>query len=383
MDAFQKALETISNNITNLNTPGFKSSSFEFESVNANSASRQDELVSNGKQTGQGVRFVQPFLNFTQGDLKQSSNPLDLGVKGSGFLVVNDSSGISFMRTGQFTVADSGAIVERNSGRQLMLLQAGKLQPASVEGLRLNAPKATSGVTFSDNLSATATSHSVQNVAVFDDAGTQHTLSVQFSRDTSSTPGQWKVVVNDADGHQVADGAITYTGNQPLPVSDTIDVQLRSSSGKPFSTRLDFSGTTGFDSGQTSTLKVKTADGFGTGTLVSEVVDEAGNIVLTYSNGQTAKLGQIALADFPNPEDLQEMGAGLFRSRTGTQPRLVASGDARAGSVSGSTQEASNVDLSGEFGNLILVQRGYQASSQVISTANDMIQQLFELRGQR
>jgi flagellar hook protein FlgE len=384
MDAFQKALETVSNNITNLNTPGFKSSSFEFEAVSSGNGSDTGQGGAQGAAPeGQGVRFVQPYVNFTQGDIKASTNPLDLGVRGSGFLVVKDGDSVEYLRTGQFTVADDGKIVDRVSGKQLMLLNAGVLQPASVDGMRLSAPQATSSVTFSDNLSSTASSHTVKDVTVYDDAGTGHTLTLQFSRASASTPGQWNVLVSDASGKQVGSGSLTYAGNAPLPGQDSISVELVSSSGKSFDTKLDFSGTTGFDSGQTSTLKLKAADGFGTGTLTTEAVDSTGAIVLTYSNGKTATLGSIALADFSNPESLRAKSDGLYVTAHGQQPRLVVSGDARAGTVSGASLEASNVDLSGEFGNLILVQRGYQASSQVISTANDMIQQLFELRGQR
>ena len=123
-------------------------------------------------------------------------------------------------------------------------------------------------------------------------------------------------------------------------------------------------------------------DGSASGTLTQVTVNEDGQVKLTYSNGKTELAGAVAIADFRNPEQLERIGNGLFESHGNGEYRLTASGSPGGGKLVSGQIEASNVDLAHEFGELILIQRGFQASSQVVSVSNDMIQQLFAMRGQ-
>ncbi|MDR2858135.1 MAG: flagellar hook-basal body complex protein, partial [Novosphingobium sp.] len=111
-------------------------------------------------------------------------------------------------------------------------------------------------------------------------------------------------------------------------------------------------------------------------------IDENGRIRLGYSNGESETLDAVAIADFRDPQQLVKTGDGLYQFHGTDGRRFLASGVDGIGSVVSKQIEASNVDLSAQFGDLILIQRGFQASSQVISVANDMIQQLFGIRGQ-
>jgi flagellar hook protein FlgE len=126
---------------------------------------------------------------------------------------------------------------------------------------------------------------------------------------------------------------------------------------------------------------VAKTDGYATGDLSSLTVNDAGELVIGYSNGQSQKLGTVALASFSDQQSLTQMGNGLFDASHASAPRYVASQGAGVGQLLSSSSEASNVDLSTEFGRLILIQRGFQASSQVITTANEMIVELFQMRG--
>lgn len=149
------------------------------------------------------------------------------------------------------------------------------------------------------------------------------------------------------------------------------------------SVEFDFSkNVTSFSSGTVSSLRAAGVDGRGVGTVTSIAVNERGVLELSYSNGQKTELGAVALASFRNPLALTQEAAGLFSADAAGEVALLASDDPRVGTVLSRRIEASNVDLSREFGDLILVQRGYQASSQVVSVANDMLQQLFNIRGQ-
>jgi flagellar hook protein FlgE len=118
------------------------------------------------------------------------------------------------------------------------------------------------------------------------------------------------------------------------------------------------------------------------GALASVGVDADGQIKLTYSNEKTDLLGAVAIADFRDPQQLERVGGGLLEDRHGARGRLLPSGIDGIGKLVSKQLEASNVDLSQQFGDLILIQRGFQASSQVVSVSNDMIQQLFGIRGQ-
>ena len=163
---------------------------------------------------------------------------------------------------------------------------------------------------------------------------------------------------------------------------DSIDVTLRPSGGSPFTFKLDFSsGVTSFSSGSTSTLRVAKSDGSAPGDLSTLTVDDDGALVIGYSNGKSAKLGVVALANFVDPQSLQQTGKGLFDASKASPPTYVASKGPGVGQLLSGSTESSNVDLSVEFGRLILIQLGFQASSQVITTANEMIMQLFQMRG--
>jgi flagellar hook protein FlgE len=129
-------------------------------------------------------------------------------------------------------------------------------------------------------------------------------------------------------------------------------------------------------------LATTKVDGNSAGTLSSVTVDSSGNLVVSYSNSTTKSLGPVAIANIQNPQLLNKMGGGLYSNHDGALSQLVASGSSSAGTVVSGQLETSNVNLTQEFGDLILIQRGYQASSEVVSVSNDMIQQLFGIRGQ-
>jgi flagellar hook protein FlgE len=145
---------------------------------------------------------------------------------------------------------------------------------------------------------------------------------------------------------------------------------------------FDFSsGVTSYSEGSVSSLHTSSVDGNPLGTLQSVSIDGDGRVKLVYSNQKTETLGAVAIADFRDPQALSRLGAGLFENRNGTGVRLLASRQDGVGALKPGSIEASNVDLSAQFGDLILIQRGFQASSQVVSISNDMIQQLFGIQG--
>jgi flagellar hook protein FlgE len=385
MNAHSKGLQTISNNVTNMNTPGFKADTVTFsDAFSQGSGGLSYNLSSGSEQSGMGVHVAPPTIDFRQGDLRQTGNDLDLAIQGSGFLALLSGDKTFYARTGQFTIDDKGYIVQQGSGYRLAMLDGtNQLVPINVDSKRTDPPVATTKITFADNLSSTATDDTVSNIAVFDSAGGKHVWQVKFTPVGAASPGQWNVAVSDEGGNAIGSGTLKFVGGIVDPASAKIDVSTSPAGAAALAVELDFSsGVTSFSSGSVSTLRAASVDGKGPGTLTSVTIDSDGKVKLTYSNAKEDLLGPVAIADFRDPQELERIGDGLFTAKGTEQHRYVASGVEGAGKLVSGEIEASNVNLADEFGELILIQRGFQASSQVVSVSNDMIQQLFAMRGQ-
>ncbi|MFI4973101.1 MAG: flagellar hook protein FlgE [Caulobacterales bacterium] len=384
MDAYTKGLQVIANNVANLNTPGFKANTANFSDM-FNNDPGEIGFSSGGPssdQTGNGVVFGQSSIDFSQGTLQQTNGDLDLAIQGGGFLVLQDGAKTLYARTGSFFVDKDGFISEQGTGFHLAVLSsAGQPTALNINSDRTSPPQATTSVTFSDNLSSSGTADTVSSIAVFDSAGAQHTWQVQMAAD-SQNPGTWNVTVTDESGATVGTGTVKFIGSTIDPTTAKLTISTTPKNASPLSVVLDFSSVTSFSAGTTSTLQVASTDGHALGSLTSITIDGTGQVKLTYSNNQTKLEGPVALADFVNPEALTQQSGGVFANDAGAKVRLRASGVDGMGTLVSKQIEASNVDLSREFGELILIQRGFQASSQVVSVANDMIQQLFGIRGQ-
>lgn len=385
MNAYTQGLQTISNNVANLNTSGFKASSATFTDLfSYGGGGLTFTPNSQGSQAGSGVRFADPRVDFQQGDLRQSNGDLDLAIQGNGFLVLKGEGKTYYARTGQFTVDEDGFISLQGTKYHLAVLNSSNEAVAlNLDTKRTSTPTATTKIKFADNLSSGASEATVSNIAVYDSNGGKHTWQVKLKPVTPAVAGNWDVTVTDETGATVGTSVLKFIGSIPDPTTSKINVTSSPTNAAALSVELDFSaGVTSFSSGATSTLRAATTDGNGVGALTSVTTDENGQIKLTYTNGKTELVGAVALADFRDPQQLTRVGSGLFQATGSGQSRLLPSGGEGIGKILSRQLEASNVNLSQEFGDLILIQRGFQASSQVVSVANDMIQQLFGIRGQ-
>jgi len=379
--AYSRGLQQISNNVANLNSQGFKGSTVSFENVlGASSRSRGGY----GDTAGNGVRTAASRLDFAQGELRQTDRDLDLAIQGNGLMMLRRGSDVAYTRTGSFELDKDGYIVVTGTDWRLTTLDANGLpQSLSVDVSRTSPPKATTKVAFSDNLSSSATNPvTVGSIAVYDAMGTKHVWQAKFAKDVSddALPDSWTVTVTDDKDATIGTDTLKFSGGVIDPSTTTLTFTDAATS---TAVAFDFSsGVTSFSGGEVSTLRAASSDGYGTGTFVSLAVNDQGQVEISYSNEQKQQLGTVAIADFRDPSLLTQQPGGLFTVPDTAQRDLLASGDDRVGKVLSRRLEASNVDLTLEFSELILVQRGFQASSQIISVTNDMIQQLFGIRGQ-
>lgn len=384
--AFSRNLTVIGNNVSNLSTPGFKASQLAFSDlVYEHGLSGRSDRDGGELQLGSGVGTESTRLVFTQGTVNTTGNPTDLAIDGAGFFVLRADGETTYTRAGNFRFDSDGFLVSQG-GARVAALEHGGLADLGVGALRASPPKATSTVHFVDNLSSGATTASV-NATVFDSAGGSHKLTLAFTNNGTVQPGSWLVEVRDETNAVVASGEIRFNGDgSPAAGFNQLAFTLSAPRAPSTALTLDFgepgqfSGTTSFSAGSDSTLKAGSQDGFAAGSLTSVAFDADGGTTLSYSNGQTAHGPHVALAFFAAPENLEALGGAQFANRSGQAVVLGRPGEGVLGTVKGGALESANIDLAQQFGELIVTQRGYQASSQIISAANDMIQQLLDMR---
>jgi flagellar hook protein FlgE len=385
MDAYTAGLQTISNNVSNLNSSGYKQTIQTFGNMVDDSGTAFLGDSAN-RDTGAGVQISSITTDFTQGTLTATNNDLDLGIQGNGFLVVMSPDGKTFYsRTGSFAVDKDGYISDQATGDRLAVLDAsGHPVPINLNSKQTSPAVATQTITFSNNLSSDASTDTVSNITVTDDKGNQEVLSAVFNKNTDAgLTDNWTVQFQDAGGNDVGQPVtVNFIGDTPDDTSQVQSINFTpSNGGDPMTVKVDFTNLKS-DSGGSSSTASATADGNLAGTLSSVTVDDTGQILLTYTNQKTEQEGAVAIANFQNPQVLTKLSNGLYKNDSGVTPGLFASNTGGVGTLTPKTIEASNVDLSAEFGDLILLQRGFQACSEVISVSNDMIQQLFAIRGQ-
>ncbi|WNM56764.1 flagellar hook protein FlgE [Candidatus Nitrospira allomarina] len=428
INATSRALTEIGNNIANAQTIGFKTRTVSFGDLfgaNLGLGGASSALVE-----GRGVRVLGVDPSFTQGSLQTTSNALDLAIDGDGFFQVSDASGNPFFsRAGQFNVDANGYIVSP-AGLRLQGYQAdavGNINVGSTGDLVLTTQQQigspTVDVSMSGNIDATepiispttaqlladpsnpSTSQFSTGVRVYDSFGVGHDVTVYFAK-TANNTWEYNVIANQSEvtvppanenvttgNALVAQGTLTFNSNGLLltesdPAGHAISFNNGSTAPQTiifdFGTSITTDGGTGTDGmlqqGAASVLLTLSQDGFANGTLSSTSISEDGLIQGRFSNGTTRNLGQVALTRFINPDGLQPIGKNLFiQSGDSGTPLVGTPGLGSFGKVISSTLEASNVDLGEELVNMIIMQRGFQANSRIITTTNDLLGELVNL----
>lgn len=388
LSGYSRGLKVIANNTANLNTPGFKGSSLLFADMYYSGGGLGGPGTGGFGSYGLGLETLGTVLSFQQGQFQKTNNVLDLAVDGLGLFMVQDASGtIRYTRDGQFRFNSDGLLVTSSAvEEQVMAFGAnGVIGPVNIADLRTQYADATRTVTFGGNITLGSNETTVGNVAIYDRAGTAHTLTVRFEA-VPNTPGAWNVTVRD-DTTQIGDQhQITFSNGLPVTGQNQFTINYGPDA---IPIVFDFSrNVTCYGSGS-STIAMATQDGHPPGLLTDVTFDETGTLVTKYSNGQTVRGGEegerpqirLAMARFDSIDSVRAVGNNRFEA---VDPRAWIIGfanDNGFGAIRSSQIEMSNVDLSSQFSDLVIMQRGYQASSQVVSTANEMMAELFGMKG--
>ena len=406
----QEMMDVIANNIANVNTVGFKSGRVNFQdilsqTVHGATAPSGGLGSINPAQIGLGMTVAGIDVLQTQGNLQSTGKTTDMAIQGDGFFVESDGSSTVYTRDGAFDIALDGSLANPGSGLKVQGWQAdanGKIditQPITnlviPIGQRTTA-LATSHVTLSGNLDAGATGPVVgppavaattvpTTMTVFDSLGIAHSVKVTFTKTAVANQWTWVASKDPADtGIGIAaagttnQGTLTFTSGGVYSASTGTlaftfpDGATSTTPAIDLSAMTQFSGTSQ-PAGQT--------DGFASGTLVTFAVGNAGELSGVYSNGQTQVLGQIALANFLNSAGLLRAGQNNFAATSASgAANIGTAGTGGRGTVTTGALEMSNVDLATQFTGMITAERGFQANSRVITTSDEMLQELVNLK---
>jgi flagellar hook protein FlgE len=401
LNADTTAIDIVGNNLANLNTTGFKTSSVNFSDV----MSEQLGAGSGNGQVGLGLAQVQSIQQFSQGSVTNTGGALDAAIQGNGFFVVNDPSTSQqlYTRDGSFQLNSTGVLTTATGQNvQGWMATNGVVTP---NGATTNItvpvgstvpPAATANMSMNVNLdSATAVNGTYSTpIQVFDSLGQAHTLTVTY---TEVAPGSWNYDVSlpAADlgagvVNPVVSGALTFgpDGQLTAPAAGApinIAVPALADGANPLSINWNLFNAAGTSSditqyAQASSMSNPTQDGFAPGQISNVAIQNGGLVVANYSNGQQVTVAQLAVANIANPTSLAQVGNNNLAATAATaQAAIGSSGAGGDGAVEGAALEASNTDMATEFTHLLTYERSYQAASRVITTSDQLAQETVNL----
>lgn len=391
----QVRMDVIGDNIANANTLGFKASRVSFkeafaQKMMAGSASGSGVPRALEIGTGAGVGSIGSI--FTQGALETTDRPFDLAIQGNGLFVVRNGNDIAYTRAGDFELDALGHLVLPGNGAILQGTAAsagGTVGSAASAGDlvipldAVSAAQATSEIRLAGNLDAAAVAGATRVVGAtaYDGTGQAHDVQITF---TNVSPGSWtwKASCDGTDLTATTDGTVTFDADGKLTAftypDGTAGLTLPTAGGGSISISLataaaaDAAGISSFAGA--STIAAKSQNGRMAGTLTGIGVDETGSVIGSFSNGSIQVFGQIALASFSNPDGLTRSGDALYAaSAESGEPTIGFALGGSGTSIASGALEGSNVDITQQFSDMIITQRGFQASARIIMTADEML----------
>ncbi len=413
LNAVGQGMGVISDNISNSGTTGFKASRAEFQDVLAVSL----KGIDGGDQFGAGVKLshIKPLMS--QGDVSRTESITDLAINGDGFFKVEAPFGPGFTRDGSMHFDKDGNLTNADGYKVVGFKADAEGRVTTKEGpIRLGnttiAAQATAKVKVSMNLDSRAevkqfdplkpeeTSNFSNSMTVYDNVGTARLVTTFFNK-TADNNWTYRVMSDGADvnggvaGQMVtqAEGNLIFNDKGQLQQEVPTTNSFNFNKGAAANQQIDFNfgesiseGGDGTDAstqyGSGSALARHTQDGSSAATLASLSFNDKGILTAVYDNGEARDIAQIAVAKFENNEGLFKVGKNLFKeSRNSGQPAMGQPGDAGRGEVLSKSIELSNVDIANEFVSLMTAQRNFQANAKTIGTADQMLQEIFRMKG--
>lgn len=402
-----QAMTVTGNNIANSSTTGFKTSSTLFSDLlSANIASSAGSA-----QVGRGSQVQTVQTNFSQGGFESTESSTDLAIQGSGFFIVSNplSDATLYTRNGNFSFDADGFLVTADGYRvqgstynENGILASGNLSDIQVDLVSQIEARQTANVELQTNLDSNAellnsgvfditapkdTSNYATTTTVYDTLGTSHLLTCYFTKVSDQT-WQWNLTVDAGDIGGTTDtlanigsGTLTFDANGNLLSGEsgtTTAAILTWANGANQNQQITYSfDTTQFDSD--STVFSQDQDGYASGEVTDVAIAADGTVSAVYSNGETIPVAKISLATFINPNGLNAVGSSLFSATRNSGTPTIGYPGSSQGSLIVQALELSNVDLATEFVDLITIQNAYSAASKVITTTNEMLDELVNL----
>lgn len=407
LDAAQSDLNVTANNIANSQTTGFKSSRSNFAELFASST------TASNTQIGNGVQLQQVEQSFSQGDISTTGNSLDLALSGSGFFTVSQGGADQFTRAGSFQTNSAGYVVNA-AGQNLQVYAPnanGTFNTTSLTNLQIptgeSAPAASTTGTLDFNLPANATPppavpafspgnpntyNQSTSMTLYDSLGAAHTASFYF---VNTAANKWSAYeyIDGTAVNAATPVKLTYSNTGTLsavtdaaggtdPTAISFGAYTPTTGAAAMNIAYNFGATTQF--GQQFGVTSVTQNGYTTGQISGVSVSSTGVVQANYTNGQSTSLGQIAVANFPSQQGLQQVqNTNWVQTFASGQPVFGQAGGADFGVIQSGSLEQSNVDITAQLVNMITAQRAFQANAEMVSTDNAITQTVINIPNQQ
>lgn len=391
IQAMQTMLDTLGNNIANVNTVGYKQTSTQFadllnQQLAPAGAPAPGLASTNPSAIGSGVEVSGISTNFAEGALNQTGVPSDVAITGPGFFVVHQGAQQSFTRAGNFHL-DANGVLATATGGEVQGWMAGTPTSAPTTAITIAQgqavpPVVTSAMTLAGNLPAGSTSATPIPVTatLYDSLGNQVPLDLTFT--PTGTAGQWSVTgtVNGA-AVNVGGSPLTFTNGQLPAAGASLTITGVPGIAGSVTANLASNGPNAVTQyAGSQSIKSANQNGSASGTLESYSIGSNGAISGTFSNGNTTTLGQIAVANFANPAGLTSLGSLSYQPSPSSGNAVIgAPGTNGTGTVLGGALEQSNVNLASQLTDLVTAQTAYQADTKVVGTTATVLQSLVNM----
>lgn len=403
----QIKMDVIGSNIANVNTVGYKSSRTTFsealsQSISTASGPTAERGGRNAQQIGLGSTVASIDIIHSQGGKQTTTSSTDLLIDGTGYFVLADGDKNYYTRAGMMDFDGEGNLHSKANGLKVLgyktdstgniVETGGKLEPLSITAnMRSISPVSTNRVTLGGNISAfndIGDEPVIRIATVYDSLGASQRITISFDK-TDQNQWEWSAELEDYPGVQIgpsdaSERVITFNGDGTVATGGTGKVNidtpaLQPGQADPLEFEINFASIRQF--AEPTSLVVTDQNGYPSGDLDEISVDQSGYINGSYTNGLLRRLGQVALVRFENPSGLLRAGDSMYAESVNSGNPIV--GQAAAGgfgTIASNSLEMSNVDLSQEFTDMIITQRGFQANSRIITTADELLQELVNLK---